>query len=53
MALPDQVVLVDLTPAEVRAVCDFFYDRGVVGKAEELALHSGRRKLEAALEATS
>jgi hypothetical protein len=49
----DQVVLVDLTPAEVRAVCDFFYDRGVVGEAEELALRSGRRKLEAALEATS
>lgn len=49
----DQVVLVDLTPAEVRAVCDFFYDGGVVGEKAELALRAGRRKLEAALEASS
>jgi hypothetical protein len=52
LALADPLVFVGLTAAEIRAVCDFCLDGGVVGEAAELALDSGRRKLEAALEAS-
>jgi hypothetical protein len=52
LATADPLVLISLTTAELQAVCDFFLDGGVVGEAAESALDSGRRKLEAALEAS-
>jgi hypothetical protein len=52
LALADPLVFVGLTAAELQAVCDFCIDGGVVGEAAERALYSGRRKLEAALEAS-